>query len=287
MEKNKSSNTAQIVAAVRAGHNKFENGIIFKDDNAKYYVEGIWKFFILNKILYNLLTKKILKKLLPIQAQILIRASFCEQLLIEKINKGINQYIILGAGYDSFSIKYKNQFPQLNIFELDHPNTQNKKELKNIKHNLHTHSNTFYIPINFNEKTIQEVLSNSTFDRNKPCFISWLGTTYYLNKDTILNTLNSLYSLISKDSFLFLDYGLHESELNVNTRNEYNELKKFAAKNGEPFLSSFTNNSFNEMVKNIHFKIEKDISPIELKKLYLNDLKIPFSLFSQFVVLKK
>ena len=287
MKKNKYSKTAQIVAAVRAGHFKFENGIIFKDEYAPYYIDGIWKFFNLNNILFNLLTKKILKKLLPIQAQILIRASVCEQLLIEKINNGIEQYIILGAGFDSFAIKYKNQFPRLKIFELDHPNTQNFKKIKNVKHSLHTHSNTFYIPIDFNKQTIQEVLLNSSFDINKPCFISWLGTTYYLNKITIQDTLSSLYSLIAKDSFVFLDYGLDDAELSPETIHENNALKKFVAKAGEPFLSSFTNYSFNEMVKNIQFKIENDISPDEIKNTYLKGVNIPFSLFSQFVFLKK
>lgn len=287
MIKNKSSKTALIVAAVRTGHCKFENGIVFKDEYAKYYVEGIWKLFTSNKILFNLLTKKVLKKLLPIQAQILIRASVCEQLLIEKIKNGIEQYVILGAGYDSFAIKYNSQFPNLKIFELDHPDTQRDKISKNIKNNLQTHSNTVYIPIDFNNQTIQEVLQNSSFDPNKPCFISWLGVTYYLNKDTIQHTLSTLYTIISKDSFVFVDYGLNDSELSPQTIIEYNELKKFVAKTGEPFLSSFTKNEFNEMVQDIHYIVENDLSPNEIKNRYLKDIEIPFSLFSQFVFLRK
>ena len=132
---------------------------------------------------------------------ILARSAFNEYHLLNEINLGLEQYIILASGYDTSAFKFHNK---LKVFELD------KEELIDDKLNriniakLDT-TNITYIKTNFNEHWINDLLSNN-YNLDKKTFCSMLGISYYLDKATFKNTIKELSNIIPKGSTIVFDY---------------------------------------------------------------------------------
>lgn len=131
--------------------------------------------------------------------------SYTEDRLLNfvKIHKNI-QYVILGAGMDSFSLRNKDE--NIKIFELDHPLTQ-KYKLKRIKKmNFKVPNNVHFIPINFETENIKDILYRSNFDFKKPSFFSLLGVTYYLEFKSFEMTIKNVSKVSENASEFVFDF---------------------------------------------------------------------------------
>ena len=110
--------------------------------------------------------------------QILSRASYTEDLLEEAIKQGVCQYIILGAGLDSFAFRHTEMLEQLQLFEVDHPATQNFKlhRLEELKWEIPPQMH--FVPVDFTQESLAAALSHTSYDTTALSFFSWLGVTY-------------------------------------------------------------------------------------------------------------
>lgn len=139
-------------------------------------------------------------------AILLSRASYAEECLEKEIEKGICQYVMLGAGLDSFAFRRPELLERLTLFEVDHPATQNHKRRRLAELGWVEPEQLRYVPVDFTRQKLRDRLAEADFDSMKPTFFSWLGVTYYLPRNTVLSTLREIAANVPAGSSIVFDY---------------------------------------------------------------------------------
>ncbi|MBU0996340.1 MAG: SAM-dependent methyltransferase [Proteobacteria bacterium] len=124
----------------------------------------------------------------------------------EALKDGCTQIVILGAGYDTRSCRFRDRTGKARIFELDIPTTQERKKEVLSQANISVPDQVLFVPINFNRDSLEDVLFNAGFDKNQKTFFLWEGVTYYLAPQTVDHTLKFVQSHSSKSSSIAFDY---------------------------------------------------------------------------------
>ena len=105
-----------------------------------------------------------------------------EEIAIEEIAKGVKQYVLLGAGLDSFAQRNKSISSQVDIYEIDQPDTLVWKEKRLIENGYQIIDNLHFVPVDFEHSSWWEELVNNAFDVNQPTVVSCTGVTLTLPK---------------------------------------------------------------------------------------------------------
>jgi methyltransferase (TIGR00027 family) len=172
-----------------------------------------------------------------LRAFLVARSRYAEDNLAHAVAQGVSQYVLLGAGLDTFA--HRNSYPQLRVFEVDHPATQLwKREL------LHAGSITApdrltYAPVDFERESLPEQLAAAGFDTEAPSFFAWLGVVPYLTAAAFRATLEFISSQ-PQGSGLVLDYGQPRHVLPMLEQLAHDSLASRVALAGEPFQLFFT-----------------------------------------------
>jgi methyltransferase (TIGR00027 family) len=125
----------------------------------------------------------------PVYANVILRTRYTEDALKAAIAKGVRQYVIIGAGFDSFALRRPGFAADLDIFEIDHPATQALKT-KQLGHcGIVLPKSVHFIAADLAECSVADTLSGSPFRADRPAFFSWLGVTMYLTKEANFATL--------------------------------------------------------------------------------------------------
>ena len=132
-----------------------------------------------------------------------VRSRFTEDCLAEAVAAGVRQYVILGAGLDTFAYRQPSWPEQLRIFEVDHPATQQWKRAHLAQRGIERPGNLEFCPIDFEKRALAEGLAASAFDPQVPTFFSWLGVTMYLTRSAIEATLRFVLSLPRQSEIVF------------------------------------------------------------------------------------
>ena len=165
----------------------------------------------------------------------LARVAFCEESLKTAAMTGTEQYVIIGAGYDTFALREKAFVSEHAVFEVDHPLTRADK-LERIKRSgLSYNDNVKFVPVDLSSEDMSEKLRAAGFDRTKKTFFSRLGVSYYLSEDEINRTLQGIAALCSEGSSLVFDFG--DEGLFDSADRRIKNMPAMAS--GEPMKSSF------------------------------------------------
>jgi methyltransferase (TIGR00027 family) len=285
MKKNHHSRTAIIVAVVRALHTAFERPVVFDDPYAGDLAGPLWRIVAKSRICYWIGTKIIYKGMDPIRRQIIARARYAEDKLEAAAASGIQQYVIIGAGLDSFALRRKDLAEKLSIFELDHPASQQVKKSRLKQLQLTFPGNHEFVAVDFEKKGLCEPLERSSYSPRQPVFFSWLGTVHYLTPQTVLNTLSAISACAYPGSELVLDYAGVQELTAVPDRKMVKKLKRFTDRRGEPILSMFEPDQFKEMISQAGFNLLESLSPEEQARRYFSlsdgtSLPMPGSYFA-------
>lgn len=135
------------------------------------------------------------------RTQATCRSRYAENRLAQGVRRGIGQYVMLGAGLDSFAGR-RDLAAQLRVFEVDHPATQEYK-----RRVLPAAANVVYVPVDFGRDSFGEGLRRARFDADAPAFASWLGVAMYLDNDAIDVTL-AVIGGFAPGSEIIIDYML-------------------------------------------------------------------------------
>ena len=168
-----------------------------------------------------------------------VRSRYAEDKLNEAIVRGIDQYIILGAGLDSFAYRRPDLSASLDVFEVDHPASQAWKRARVAELGIAAPPHLHHVSIDFEQRTFGEGLAESIVDLGKPVFLSLLGVTQYLTPDAALRTLRDVAATTAPGSELVFQFVVPPATL---ARNEAALVTAFAERNGaagEPWLSYF------------------------------------------------
>lgn len=116
------------------------------------------------------------------------RARFAEDWLAAAVRRGTRQLVVLGAGLDTFSLR--NPYPDLSVFEVDHPATQAWKRKCLADSGLAEPHATRFVPVDFERQSLSAELTAAGLHPTEPAFFIWLGVVPYLTKEAIFNTLS-------------------------------------------------------------------------------------------------
>jgi methyltransferase (TIGR00027 family) len=172
------------------------------------------------------------------RAQATCRSRFTEDQLALAAARGTAQYVILGAGLDSFACRSE-LAGRLRVFEVDHPATQQRKRALMAAAGLAEPPTLTWVPVDFETGELTSSLIAAGLDPAAPAFVSWLGVTMYLTAEAIGATLASL-SRLAPGSELVTDYMLTADLRDADGVAYAHLVMPDSERRGEPWLSFFT-----------------------------------------------
>jgi methyltransferase (TIGR00027 family) len=167
------------------------------------------------------------------RAQVLCRSRFTEDQLAACVRTGLTQYVILGAGLDSFAYRTESA---VRVFEVDHPATQQWKRGQLAAARIPVPDSVSFVAMDFERDQLAGLLRQAGFDRSRPALVSWLGVTMYLTQAALGRTLAEIGGF-APGTQLVTDYIL-PAALRDDAGNAYADLvAPVAAERGEPWLT--------------------------------------------------
>lgn len=169
------------------------------------------------------------------RGQVLCRSRYAEDRLAAAVAAGMRQYVLLGAGLDTFA--YRSGLARtVAIWEVDHPGTQAWKRAALAAARLEVGSRLTFIPADFGGGALADVLGAGGFDFGQPALISWLGVTMYLDDHAIRETL-AVLSGCAPGTELIVDYMLPDGLRDETADSYVSQVAAAAAERGEPWLT--------------------------------------------------
>jgi len=202
-----------------------------------------------------------------LRASIVARARFIEDLVVEQSEHGTNQYVILGAGLDTFAQRRPEIAGQLQIFEIDQPDTQAWKKQRLIELGFEIPKWLHFVPVNFEISSWWELLINAGFDPGRPAFVACTGVSLYLTKDAVLDTLRQLATL-APGSKLAMTFYLPMELMEEEDKPLQQIAEKGARAAGTPFISFFTPEEMVALTREAGLKDIEIASADDLAKRY-------------------
>ncbi len=196
------------------------------------------------------------------------RSRYAEDQLAASIAAGVRQYVILGAGLDTFA--YRNPFSELNIFEVDFPATQEWKRWVLETAGVTAPGNLTFAAVDFEHQTLAEGLRMAGVDANQPAFFSWLGVVPYLTLPAFRATLATIGTFPATSTVSF-DYAFPPETLDPMRRIIYDRLAERVAAAGEPFQLFFTREQMVEEFLLAGFHHVEQVDTEELNRRYFKD----------------
>jgi methyltransferase (TIGR00027 family) len=202
------------------------------------------------------------------RASIVARARFIEDLVAEQFGRGVSQYVILGAGLDTFVQRKPEIASNLRVFEVDRPGPQAWKRQRLIELGFGIPEWLRFVPVNFeSDQSWWEQLAVAGFDTDKPAVVVSTGVAMYLTKDATQSTLRHISALASGSTFamtFMLPLELVESE----ERPGRQATEKFARAAGTPFISFFTPPEMLALARESGFEKARHVSAVSLAQRY-------------------
>ncbi|MEJ1167429.1 class I SAM-dependent methyltransferase [Variovorax sp. CCNWLW235] len=177
----------------------------------------------------------------PAYADVILRSRYTEDALKAAVAQGVAQYVIIGAGFDSFICRRPAWAEGLTIYEVDHPATQRMKRQCLQRCGVPESADVHFVEADLAVETLGSALGRSSFQTMQPTFFSWLGVTMYLTREANLATLRAIASYAPAGSELVFTY-VDEAILCDADHEEvesFRRLRSKVASVGEAFLSGF------------------------------------------------
>lgn len=200
---------------------------------------------------------------------VVARNRYAEDELEKAIKHGTTQYVILGAGLDSFAFRRRDLKDALHIFEVDHPASQQWKKERILKCGLSIPHNLTFIPLDLQNQTLSEALRIGGYEADFPSFFSLLGVTQYLSESAVFEILQEVVRGASGTVIVF-DYVLIDALLSEESQKIVSIHKKYGAESGEPWLSQYHPVDLKDRVKKIGFVDVSDFGPKEAEATYFS-----------------
>jgi len=196
------------------------------------------------------------------------RSRYTEDRLAGAVAQGVTQYVVLGAGLDTFA--YRNPFAGLRVFEVDFPATQQWKHELLAEAKIDIPGNLVYVPLDFEHKTLAEGLAEAGFDAGAPAFFGWLGVVPYLTLDAFRSTLETIGRLPAGTGVSF-DYVFSPETLSPKRRAIFDTLAKRVEAAGEPFRLFFAPEELEKELRRAGFTRIEQVDSDGMNELYFKD----------------
>lgn len=262
------SNTAIIAAAVRAAHLRNDRVRIHEDPFAEP-LAGEMAESIVAAVAADPAS-------IPSRWLVAIRSRFAEDAVKDAFQRhGVDQCVLLGAGLDSFA--YRNDLPDLQVFEVDLPTSQDWKRGRLRECEIAIPPNVRLVPCDFEHDDFRSALELAGFRMDRPAVVLWLGVVYYLTSEAIDETLRGLSALPPHTSVIF-DFLVPREEWG--RAGEAMErvvigLDRTVAINGEPWLSHHDKAGLEVLLRSHGFESVETYDWMEMARLYVDAADLP------------
>jgi methyltransferase (TIGR00027 family) len=246
----------------RAAHQLFDNPKVFEDPVALRIAGPEAE----QDLFANLESERPAR--LYLRAFMAVRSRVAEDQLTRAIAHGAAQYVLLGAGLDTFA--YRNPPPALRVFEVDHPATQTWKRERLREMAIAVPDSVVYAPIDFERQQLAEGLEAAGLDFNRITFFAWLGVVPYLTAEAATATLRFIAAM-PRGSGVTFDYSVPPSSLNGWQRAAFDVLAARVAAAGEPFQLFFEPAELAHMLMSLGFSSLEDLDGRELNERYFHN----------------
>jgi methyltransferase (TIGR00027 family) len=199
---------------------------------------------------------------------ILTRAHYTEERLETAIKQGVRQYVILGAGMDTFAFRQPELVRQLQVFEVDHPVTQAFKRQRLAELGWAHPPQLHFLPVDFTKENLAAALERAAFDPRTLSFFSWLGVTYYLSREVVFATLRAIADVAPVGSNIVFDYMDADAfvpERAAKPVQLMHEIVRFA---GEPMKAGFDPSALAADLARVGLHLHETLSPADIERRY-------------------
>jgi methyltransferase (TIGR00027 family) len=263
MDEGQPSSTARRAAILRAAHQILDNPKIL-DDPIALRIIGTEGESWLRSNLERLQEARFLR------AFVVARSRYAEDELAQAIQRGTRQYVILGAGLETFP--YRNPYAEsrLHVYEVDHPATQSWKRKRLLEAGITIPDSLTFAPVDFERQTLADGLSHTGFKANQRAFFSFLGVIVYLTKGAVMDTFGFVASLPPGSEIVF------DCPVATSSLSEAQKLAREARANrmaaiGEPWRTYFDPLSLASHLRQMGFKRIEDLGPEAANSRYFED----------------
>lgn len=199
-------------------------------------------------------------------ASVITRSRYAEDALHSAVARGFTQYVLVGAGFDSYVLRTPPESVHVSIYEVDHLATQSLKCQRILECGLSVRDSVRFLAADLSTESLSSVLARSAFDSTKPAFFSSLGVTTYLTREANLGSLRSIASSTTAGSelvFTYVDQAAFESHKINNAA-----IGKSVASIDEPFLSGFDPKTLAQDLRDCGFTLLEDLPVLQLVERY-------------------
>jgi len=204
----------------------------------------------------------------PFRASIVARARFIEDLVVEQAGRGLTQYVILGAGLDSFAQRRPELASRLKVFEVDPPGPQAWKRQRLIELGFGVPDWLRFVPFDFEAgSSWRDALVTAGFDESKPAIVASTGVSMYLSRDANLATARQVAAL-APGSTLAMSFLLPLELADPEVRPGLEMAKKGAQASGTPFISFFTPREILALAREAGFREARHVPAANLARRY-------------------
>jgi methyltransferase (TIGR00027 family) len=259
MHESGASRTALRVAARRAAHQILDRPPVFEDPLALAIVGA------------EAVEKAASEASSPsLRAFMAVRSRFAEDELARAVARGVRQYVVLGAGLDTFAYRNPHAALGLRVFEVDHPATGEWKRARLLSAGIAIPAETVFVAVNFERQSLADALPSAGFRAGEPAFFSWLGVVPYLTEAAFLATMSFIAGLPPATGVVF-DYAVARHALSPREQLALDALASRVAAAGEPFHLFFDPAALAAQVRQLGFRHLEDLDPADLNSRYFRD----------------
>ncbi len=255
MQPGQPSRTAYSAAAHRAAHQLVDGGRVFADPLA-VAILGHPAEVVRDSALAHPEGR-------GMRLFIAARSRFAEDTLAAAVARGVRQYVLLGAGLDTFGCRNPFQDQGLKVFEVDHPLTQEWKRRRLAEAGLTPKPSLTFAPVDFEQQTLTDGLAAAGFDFGAPAVFAWLGVALYLTRETVMETLRFIAARPAGSQVVF-DYGQPVSAYPPDEQPEQQSRLDRMAAIGEPWITRFMPDELAASLKGLGFDDLEDLGPMQI-----------------------
>lgn len=271
----KASDTAEMVAAVRAAYHYGPEALLFDDPYAIHMLGPQYWLKCRVPFLRKHYMRQGMFKRLKSSLSVLSRARYGEDQLADAVQQGISQYVILGAGFDTFALRADETFKDVTVFEVDTVHSQAEKRKKVRSCGRTVVPNHKFVAVDFEKDNVGVKLVESGFDSLKPSFFSWQGVLIYLEKDAIVSSLRRLGDIAVPGSIIvadFMDGRLFDQSFLQTIPDIAADLARLmahTASKGEPIVTGFIPDEFAALAEACGWKLKHTVNSREFAAQFL------------------
>lgn len=195
---------------------------------------------------------------------------YAEATVLDSVSAGVGQYVILGAGFDTFAMRHGELAGRLRVFEVDHPAVQALKR-ERLAAAPPVALMPDFVAVDFEVQRLSERLRSSWFDSAQPAVISWMNTLPYLTVDAITATLHDLWSVVAPGSMLVTNYPCSGVPTSADQQALLDTVRADVARRGEPWQSIFTPDEFVALLDECGFDIDAHVTEQDINERFFAD----------------